>query len=82
MDDLLYSTDKIGFAAYLCLRNVKLVDVRVKNRNRAIFVFELTEDESNQHELDYNNSDFSRYYNAFKLLRERTLKGAKDVGQT
>jgi hypothetical protein len=73
-----YKTDKIGFAAYLCLRGTKLSSVEVKNRNRSTFVFELDPVDANTLELEYTRSDHSRFFDAFKYLREQTIRGARD----
>jgi hypothetical protein len=71
-----YSTDKIGFAAYLCWKEIKLLGVAVKNRNRAIFTFEIAQDHVDELELEFTRSDMARYFEAFKYLRERTIKGS------
>ena len=72
-----FETDKIGFASYLVVRSIKLVEVRAKSRNRATFVFEMLEKDALQAELDYTRSDYAKFFEAFKHLRDRTIRGSK-----
>lgn len=72
-----YATEKIGLSAYLLIKGIKLVRAEVKNRNRATFVFEQFEDEVAGLEQDYLCSDHSKFFEAFKHLRELTIKNAK-----
>lgn len=74
----MFKTDKIGFAAFLCLKNVKLSSVEVKNRNRSTFVFDMESNEALQMELEFTRSDFARYFDAFKYLREQTIRGSSN----
>lgn len=71
-----FKTDKIGFAAYLVTKNVKLIRAEVKNRNRATFVFDCYDDEWSSLEQEYLCSDHSRFFEAFKHLREMTIRGS------
>jgi hypothetical protein len=72
----MYKTDKIGLAAFMCLKNAKLVEVQVKNRNRSTFIFDLDVDTAADLEMEFTRSDFSRYFDSFKYLRERTIRGS------
>jgi hypothetical protein len=69
-------TDKIGLAAYLIVRGKRLSDVEVKSRNRSLFQFDVPDTEASALELEYMTSEFFRYYEAFRLLRDRTIRGA------
>lgn len=71
-----FSTDKIGFAAYLLLRGCKLASVSVKNRNRSTFNFNIGTQRAQELEQDYTLSEHSRYFEFFKHLRERTIRGS------
>jgi len=71
-----FRTDKIGLAAYLVVRGKRLVEVDVKSRNRAFFRFDLDEQEASAAEVEYMTSEYLRYYEAFRLLRDRTIRGA------
>lgn len=69
-------TDKIGLAAYLIVRGKVLTGVEVKSRNRSFFQFEVTDAEASALESEYMTSEFLRYFEAFRLLRDRTIRGA------
>lgn len=71
-----YKTDKIGFASYLCFIGKKLVEVHVKNRNRSTFEFNISKADADILELEYTRSDFARYFDSFKFLREQTIRGS------
>jgi hypothetical protein len=71
-----HKTDKIGFAAYLVTRNIKLARAEVKNRNRATFVFEADDSDWSSFEQEYLCSDHARFFEAFKHLREMTIRGS------
>lgn len=71
-----FSTDKIGFASYLVLLGEPLATVQAKTRNRAFFVFSITPERAQQLELDYTRSEHFRFFESFKYLRDRTIKGA------
>lgn len=70
-----FTTDKIGLATYLLLRGCKLLNVDVKNRNRGNFTFQIGLERAQELEQEYTLSDFSRYFEFFKHLRERTIRG-------
>ena len=72
-----FETDKIGFAAYLIVQSIKLLDVRAKSRNRAVFIFDIASNLATDAELEYTRSDFSKFFEAFKYLRDRTIRGSK-----
>ena len=72
-----FQTDKIGFAAFLIVNSVHLVEVRTKSRNRASFVFDLASDKASDLELEYTRSDHTKFFEAFKYLRDRTIRGSK-----
>lgn len=71
-----FSTDKIGLAAYLMLRGCKLLAVAVKNRNRATFTFQVGTERAEELEQEYTLSEHSRFFDFFKSLRERTIRGS------
>lgn len=71
-----FRTDKIGLAAYLLVRGKRLVGVEVKSRNRAFFSFDVSDGEASGLESEYTVSDFNRYYEAFRLLRDKTIRGS------
>lgn len=73
----MYQTDKIGFASYLIMKSFRLTDVRVKTRNRSVFVFDTTPEQAGEAELEYTRSDFSKFFETFKFLRDRTIRGVK-----
>ena len=72
-----FQTDKIGFAAYLIVKSVRLLDVKVKTRNRSAFVFDLAPNAAADYELEYTRSDYAKFFEAFKYLRDRTIRGIK-----
>ena len=71
-----FRTDKIGLAAYFLVKGKRLLGVEVKSRNRAFFEFDLGEAEASAAEVEYMTSEFFRYYEAFRFLRDRTIRGA------
>ncbi len=71
----MYITDKINVACYLMIKGHAPVRIDAKNKNRATFSFELTSEEGAKHELAYTTSDYSRFFEAFKYLRSRALRG-------
>jgi hypothetical protein len=70
-----FSTDKIGLACYLMVKGVTLVSVQAKSKGRAIFTFAATPQEGLSHETAYTMSEHSRFFEAFKYLRGRALRG-------
>lgn len=71
-----FTTDKIGFAAFLVVAGKTLSSIQVKTRNRALFTFDVPPDEASRLELDYTRSEHFRFYEAFRYLRDRTIHGA------
>jgi hypothetical protein len=71
-----FVTDKIGFASFLVIQGKTMTGVQVKTRNRALFCFDLDEDEASSLEVEYTRSDFNRFFEAFKFLRDKTIRGA------
>lgn len=71
-----YTTDKIGLAAYLVVVGKTLSDIQVKTRNRAFFTFSVTPDEAARLELEYTRSDYFRFFEAFRYLRDRTIRNS------
>lgn len=71
-----FTTDKIGFAAYLVVEGKSLATVQVKTRNRAFFTFEMPPEEASKLELEYTRSEHFRFFEAFRYLRDRTIHGA------
>jgi hypothetical protein len=69
-----YTTDKIGFAAYLVVVGKVLTGVDVKTRNKAFFSFEVSAEEASRMELDYTRSEHFRFFEAFRYLRDRTIR--------
>ena len=72
-----FTTDKIGFATFLLLRGKKLSRMAVKRAKWASFTFPLSLEEAGALELEYTQSDFSRYFETFKYLRSRINQGDK-----
>lgn len=70
-----FSTENIGLACYLMIKDVKLLRVMPKNRGHAVFEFDLPKAEGVAHEMAYTTSDHGRFFEAFKYLRARTLRG-------
>lgn len=70
-----FVTDKIGLACFLLLKNTKLISVKAKNRSRALFEFDLPAEQGVAEELAYTTSEHSRFFEAFKYLRGRALRG-------
>lgn len=70
-----FETDKIGLACYLIIKGQKLLAVNPKHRGRASFTFALTPSDASAHELAYTTSDHARFFEAFRYLRDRTLRG-------
>lgn len=71
-----FVTDKIGLACFLLLKDVKLVSVKAKNKSRASFEFALSTEQGVAEELAYTTSEHSRFFEAFKYLRGRALRGS------
>jgi len=71
----LFSTDKIGLACYLMIKGVELNGINAKSKGRAIFTFKLTVAEGTAQESAYTTSDHSRFFEAFKYLRSRAIRG-------
>jgi hypothetical protein len=70
-----FSTDKIGLACYLMIKGAELTGIRSKGKGRAMFLFKLTPQEGLTQETAYTTSDHSRFFEAFKYLRGRALRG-------
>jgi hypothetical protein len=76
-----FKTEKIGFAAYLVNAGVLLSAVHVRSRNRASFEFALAPEEADSLELEFQRSEFFRYFESFRYLRDRTLRGSTNGKQ-
>jgi hypothetical protein len=70
-----FSTDKIGLACYLMIKGAELTGLHGKSKGRATFTFKLSPAEAATQELAYTTSDHSRFFEAFKYLRGRSLRG-------
>jgi hypothetical protein len=70
-----FETDKIGLACYLIITGQKLISVNPKHRGRASFTFALSPKDAASMELAYTTSDHARFFEAFRYLRDRTLRG-------
>ena len=70
-----FTTDKIGLACYLMMRGVELTSIISKSKSRASFVFRLSPQDGMAQEMTYTTSDYSRFFEAFKYLRGRALRG-------
>lgn len=66
-----FTTDKIGFATFLLLRGKRLVRLTTKRARWASFTFALSFEDAAALELEYTQSEFSRYFETFKYLRSR-----------
>jgi hypothetical protein len=58
------------------LRGVELVSVTPKSKGRAFFAFKLSPGEGVAQEVAFTTSDYARFFEAFKYLRTRALKGS------
>lgn len=74
--DTYFKTDKIGLACFLMMKNAELIGVNAKTKSRAIFTFKMTTAEGTAQEVLYTTSDYARYFEVFKYLRGRALKGS------
>lgn len=72
-----FTTDKIGLASYLVVMGKVLTSVQVKTRNRAFFTFEVSGEEASRLELDYTRSEHFRFFEAFRYLRDRTIRNTQ-----
>jgi len=70
-----FSTDKIGLACFLMIKGAALKNIQGKSKGRATFIFQLSPGEAMAQELAYTTSDHSRFFEAFKYLRGRALRG-------
>jgi len=70
-----FSTDKIGLACYLMIKGAELTGIRSKTKGRATFLFKMSPQEGLSQETVYTTSDHSRFFEAFKYLRGRALRG-------
>jgi len=70
-----FLTTNIGFAAYLIHQGHKPTDIKVENRNRSRFRFDLSPEDAALLDLDWRRSELCRFFDAFRYLRERTIKG-------
>jgi len=70
-----FSTDKIGLACFLMIKGVELTSIQAKSKGRATFQFKLTPSEGLSQEMAYTTSEHSRFFEAFKYLRGRALRG-------
>jgi Domain of unknown function (DUF5659) len=70
-----FSTDKIGLACFLMIKGAELTGIKSKSKGRAVFLFKLSPQEGLMHETAYTTSDHSRFFEAFKYLRGRALRG-------
>lgn len=70
-----FSTDKIGLACFLMIRGAELTGIQSKSKGRALFIFKLSPQEGLAQEMAYTTSEHSRFFEAFKYLRGRALRG-------
>ena len=70
-----FSTDKIGLACFLMIKGAELTGIQAKSKGRATFLFKLTHQEGVAQEMAYTTSEHSRFFEAFKYLRGRALRG-------
>ena len=76
MPSTTFTTDKIGLAAYMVVIGKELTAIQVKTRNRALFSFTIASDEAARLELDYTRSEHFRFFEAFRYLRDRTIRNS------
>lgn len=57
------------------IKGAELASIQSKSKGRAIFFFKLTPQEGTAHEIAYTTSEHSRFFEAFKYLRGRALRG-------
>jgi hypothetical protein len=67
-------TDKIGLVAYMCMKGHKVIEVAVKNKNRASFKMPVSTIQLLQIEQEYMQSDFFKFFEQFRWLREQVIK--------
>lgn len=70
-----FTTDNIGLACYLMIKEISLAGVKVKSKGRASFTFNIPQSEGLAHESAYTTSEHARFFAAFKHLRSRALRG-------
>lgn len=71
-----FTTDKIGLVAFLMLKGWKVTSVEVKNsRNRAWYTMDIDSDEAMDLEQEFMQSEFAKFFDHFKWLRERAIRG-------
>lgn len=71
----MYTTDNIGLACYLMIKDVSLVEVKVKSKGRAFFTFDISPETALTYENTYTTSEHARFFSVFKHLRSRALRG-------
>jgi hypothetical protein len=57
------------------IKGAELTGIQQKSKGRATFLFKLTQQEGTLQEMAYTTSDHSRFFEAFKYLRGRALRG-------
>jgi hypothetical protein len=72
-----FTTDKIGLATFILLRGKRLLRMSVKRSKWASFTFPISLEEAGALELEYTQSEFSRFFETFKYLRSRVNQGDK-----
>ena len=68
-------TDKIGLVSYMCMKGHKITGVIAKNKNRAEFKFDLNQHDLLRLEQEYMQSDFFKFFEQFRWLREQVIRG-------
>lgn len=63
-------TKNIKLCAYLKLKNINPVKVLKISQGRAEYIYDLTEQEFNQHQIDFNSSEFVEYANNLEAIKD------------
>ena len=70
----MFETSDIALASYLMMKNIKLVSAGKESGGRFRFVFEDSKNECNTHSIDYVHSDFSKFDNYMRNLKNILYK--------
>lgn len=63
-------TKNIKLCAYLNLKGINPVEVIKLGKGRGEFVFDLMDQQWNQHQIDFNNSDYIKYAHCIESIKD------------
>ena len=71
-----FKTDKIGLVSYLMMQGYKVLGLDAgSTRNRSFYIVDIDEDRGLELQQDFMNSEFAKFYENFRYLRERAIQG-------